>query len=278
MSGFSADWLSLRESADHRARNYEISSALAARFAQRGAVSVVDIGCGAGSNLRATAALLPDEQHWRLVDNDADLLAAARAKLLEWADSSDTGGDRLVLQAGAKRITAEFAQSDLNADLDGALGREPDLVTSAAFFDLTSVPFIKRFAAAVASRKAVLHAVLTYNGRQSWSPRHPADGAVIAAFHRHQMRDKGFGPAAGPTASVELSEQFRLFGYSVLEGDSPWQLGGRDAALIAELQAGHAAAVAETGAVDAKTLERWAAAKRIGVMVGHTDIFAAPGA
>lgn len=277
MSGFSAEWLSLREAADHRARNPTIASALSARLGNRPSIRVVDIGCGTGSNLRATAGLLGDQQRWRLVDHDLDLLSAARAQLTQWADMAEADGDRLILTARGKHIEAEFRQSDLNADLDGALGPEADLVTAAAFFDLTSLEFMRRFAAAVAARNALFYAVLTYNGRQSWSPRHPADNAVIAAFHRHQMRDKGFGPAAGPTAAIELGEQFRPYGYSVLEGDSPWELGPKDAALIAELQAGHAAAVAETRAVDQTTLRRWAAAKRTGVFIGHTDTLAVPG-
>lgn len=276
MSGFSPQWLSLRESADHRARNHEIASALSARLAQRPSVRVVDIGCGTGSNLRATSALLPDRQQWRLVDHDADLLAAARARLSEWADEAEIDGDRLILKAAGKRIEAEFHQCDLNADLEDALGEQTDLVTSAAFFDLTSVAFMQRIARAIVARNALFYSVLTYNGRQSWSPRHPADNAVAAAFHRHQMGDKGFGPAAGPTAAIELGEQFRLHGYSVLEDDSPWQLGTKDVALIEELQAGHAAAVTETGAIDQKTLERWAGLKRTGVVIGHTDTLGMP--
>jgi len=276
MTGFSADWLTLREAADHRARSNEIAEALSARFTQRPLLRVIDMGCGTGANLRATAPLLPEQQTWRLIDHDPKLLAAARERLTQWADRIATDGDRMILEAGGKRIEVELHQCDLNNDLDAALGPEADLITSSAFFDLVSVPFMQRLAAAVVARKAVFHAVLTYNGRQRWSPRHPSDNAVIAAFHRHQVRDKGFGLAAGPTAAMELANQFRAIGYSVLEGDSPWQLDTGDAALIADLQAGHMKAVAETGAVDPKTLERWAAAKRTEVYIGHTDTLAMP--
>lgn len=276
MTGFSTEWLSLREAADHRARSGETADALSARFAQRSAISVVDIGCGTGSNLRATAPLLPEHQKWRLIDHDPDLLAAAREHLAQWADKMTIDGDRLMLEAQGKHIEVEVHQCDLNGDLSDALGPDANLITAAAFFDLASVPFIQRLAAAVVARKAVFHAVLTYNGRQLWSPKHPSDNAVTAAFHRHQMRDKGLGVAAGPTAAMELADQFRANGYSVMEGESPWQLGAGDAALIAELQAGHARAVAETGAVDQKTLERWTALKRSGAYIGHTDTLAMP--
>ena len=74
MSGFSAEWLALREPADQRARNSDLLGALTRRFAGRDTLSVVDLGCGAGSNLRALAPALPRRQRWRLVDHDAALL------------------------------------------------------------------------------------------------------------------------------------------------------------------------------------------------------------
>ena len=78
MSGFSAEWLALREPADHASRNRSVAGGLAGYFGNRDSVVVVDLGCGTGSNLRATSQLLPDRQSWTLVDYDLDLLAAAR--------------------------------------------------------------------------------------------------------------------------------------------------------------------------------------------------------
>ncbi|RZI38309.1 SAM-dependent methyltransferase, partial [Herbaspirillum sp. HC18] len=51
---FSPDWLALREPADHAARSAHLLSRLATQFGDRDQVSVVDLGCGAGSNLRGT--------------------------------------------------------------------------------------------------------------------------------------------------------------------------------------------------------------------------------
>ena len=56
MSGFSPEWLALREPIDHRSRNAELASSLSARFQQRSAVEVVDLGCGTGSNLTGNGA------------------------------------------------------------------------------------------------------------------------------------------------------------------------------------------------------------------------------
>ena len=76
MSGFSAEWLALRESYDLRARNPIVLDAVAASFKSHDAVSVVDLACGAGSTVRALSPHLPARQHWDLVDNDPRLLDA----------------------------------------------------------------------------------------------------------------------------------------------------------------------------------------------------------
>jgi SAM-dependent methyltransferase len=276
MSGFSPKWLALREPIDHRSRNRELAASLSARFQQRSAVEVVDLGCGTGSNLRATVPLLSDSQSWTLVDYDERLLGAAREALARWADASQVTGDQFVLTKGHRQITVQFRRADLNDGLEAALGGKPDLVTASALFDLCSPAFIKTFARAVAQRRAVFYTVLTYNGIQRWMPRRPSDGAMVAAFHAHQTTDKGFGPSAGPMAPAHLADAFRVSDYSVLEGGSPWMLGAKDQALIAELASGFAAAVRETRVVDAKTIDAWAGVARTGAEVGHTDTLAVP--
>jgi SAM-dependent methyltransferase len=276
MSGFSPEWLALREPIDHRSRNAELASSLSARFQQRNAVEVVDLGCGTGSNLRATVPLLADTQSWTLVDYDDRLLDAARDALPRWADTSRAVGEWLVLTKGGRQITVQFRRVDLNASLDAALGDKPDLVTASALFDLCSSAFIKTFARAVAQRRAVFHTVLSYNGIQRWTPRQPSDSAMISAFHAHQMTDKGFGPSAGPTAPAHLADAFRLSGYNVIEGDSPWLLGPKDQTLVTELASGFAAAVRETGKIDGKSIDAWAKVVRTGAEVGHTDTLALP--
>ncbi|HEU4519792.1 MAG TPA: SAM-dependent methyltransferase, partial [Microvirga sp.] len=85
---FSPEWLDRREPVDHRSRNPDLLAALARRFAGRDRLAVVDLGCGAGSNLRALAPFLPERQSWRLVDHDPALLAAARERLAAWADGA----------------------------------------------------------------------------------------------------------------------------------------------------------------------------------------------
>ncbi len=276
MSDFSAAWLDLREPVDHRSRNRKLERALAKHFDGWRPVTVVDLGCGTGSNLRATAPLLGPEQHWTLVDRDERLLDAAAARLAAWADGADRREGRLALFKGAKRINVAFRRADLAGDLEAALGPNANLATASALFDLVSAEFIARFAAAIAARKSAFYAVLTYDGDQRWTPEDEADAGLLEAFHAHQRRDKGFGPAAGPDAPDALSEAFSRLGYAVSEGDSAWRLGSGDGPLIAELASGFAQAARETGQVDAQTIAAWRAIARTGTVVGHTDTLAVP--
>ena len=77
MSGFSIEWLSLREPYDRVARNATVLDAVASAFLDQTAISVVDLACGTGSTLRAAGPHLPPRQSWRLIDNDLGLLARA---------------------------------------------------------------------------------------------------------------------------------------------------------------------------------------------------------
>ena len=275
---FSPDWLALREPADHAARSAHLLSRLATQFGDRDQVSVVDLGCGAGSNLRGTWRALPDRQSWRLVDYDPVLLAAARQRLAAWADLAEEAGTALVLSKGAKVLTVSFHQADLNGDLDAVFPESTDLVTAAALFDLVSEAWIARFVAVLAARALPLYTVLTYDGTERWDPPHPADAALLAAFHAHQGTDKGFGPAACPRATAAMAEAFAASGYAVERAPSPWRLDEAFRDLARELVTGFAGAVSETGRVPQAEIDAWLAARRAGVSchVGHEDLLALP--
>jgi SAM-dependent methyltransferase len=276
VSDFLADWLDLREPADARARNRDVANAVSARFALRDELRVLDLGAGTGANLRASSHLLPTRQSWALVDRDPALLAAARAKLGAWADRSEADGDALRLEKDGRHIAVAFTLADLANDSDRLIGEGPQLVTASAFFDLASEGYIRALAKSVVAANAAFYATLTFNGQQKWTPHRPADNQMTAAFQRHQMRDKGFGPAAGPLAAALLVDHFRINGYVALEGDSPWRLDRNDRMLIEEVVRGQAVAASEEKGADEKSVVAWVSVPRTGAIVGHTDVFAAP--
>lgn len=276
MSGFSPEWLALREPADTRARDPDLLGALAESLAGRDSVDVVDLGCGTGANIRAIAPALGGTQRWTLVDYDATLLKSARAALLAWADDGSQVGPSIALTKAGRVITVDFRQADLMQDLETVLGGGPDLVTASALFDLCSVDFIGRVARTVASEGAAFYTVLTYDGEQSWVPAHPADADMIAAFNEHQQIDKGFGSAAGPAAPAALALAFRQAGYQVVEASSPWVIDVGEKALLDALAGGFAGAVGEIGRVAPDVIANWRAARRDACVVGHIDTLALP--
>jgi SAM-dependent methyltransferase len=276
MSGFDPTWLDLREPADHRSRSEELGQLLARHLGQRRQISVLDLGCGTGSNLRATAPLLGAEQRWTLVDHDVGLLQAALSRLTAWARNAERRDNQLVLHKDGKCIWVRLLRADLAHDLDRVFASAPDLVTASALFDLASPDFISEVAAEVVRSKAAFYTVLTYNGKQRWAPKHEADAAIASAFRAHQVRDKGFGEAAGPMAPSLLSAAFDAAGYTVSEGDSTWRLEAGDEALITELVPGFAKAARETALVPEPKVAAWLKVARTGALVGHTDTLALP--
>ena len=254
MSGFNAKWLDLREPADHRSRCEDLIRILSKEFGRRSRISVVDLGCGTGSNLRATAPWLGQDQHWILVDYDPALLDAAEDRLSRWAERAERKKSELILHKEGKRITVQFRRADLARELDRVFIAKPDIVTASALFDLVSGDFISEIAAEVVRCRAAFYTVLTYNGKQRWTPKHEADAAMASAFRAHQTRDKGFGEAAGPIAPALLSAAFDAAGYSVSEGDSAWRLEAGDEDLISELVPGFADAAQETALVSTERI------------------------
>jgi SAM-dependent methyltransferase len=276
-SGFDPAWLDLREPVDHHSRNEELARALTRHLGSRRSISVLDLGCGTGSNLRATAPLLGPVQQWTLIDHDEALLAVAVERLCAWAATAEHDGSRLLLTKDGKRIWVRFVCADLASDPDGLLEIGADLYTASALFDLVSDDFIATVAANVARRRAAFFTVLTYNGVQRWTPKHKADAAMAVAFRSHQGRDKGFGPAAGPIAPALIAAAFDEAGYTVSEGDSGWRLDAADGPLIETLATGFAAAVRETRLMPEAKVADWLTVRRTGALVGHTDILALPG-
>jgi hypothetical protein len=265
MSSFSLDWLRLREPYDARARNLAVLDAVAAAVAGQPSVALVDLGCGTGATLRAIASRLPVRQDWRLVDNDLSLLARA-------APSVPVTGQN------ATSVPIDIAH-DLEAALDGPL----DLVVTSAFLDLVSSAWLDRFATESAVRALPVYAALTYDGRVEFEPADPLDTRVIAVVNQHQHRDKGFGPALGPTAAMTAIARFKRLHYSVVQGTSDWIMGPHDETIQSEVISGWATAARESDQLPVTEIITWVERRhdhvsrgRSSIRVGHVDFFARP--
>jgi len=257
---------------------------LAKRVENRDVLRVTDLGCGTGSNLRATAPALNARQEWTLVDYDFALLEQAARSLTEWADEAKAIGDDLVLIKDGRNIGVKFRIADLNKELEQVISGDIDVVTASALFDLISESWMRRFITALKATPAIFYTVLTYNGEDDFLPAHPFDWGIINAFKIHQRRDKGFGPAEGPQAAATLARLLSEAGYSVETADTPWVLKPSDIQLKTELLKGLHGAAMETGLVSDNGANDWlfwrtsmGDQKGSRMTTGHTDILAAKG-
>lgn len=301
-ASFSADWLRLREAFDSAARGAAAPDlgAWAARWRQPGPpLSVIDLACGTGANLRELAPRLGGVQRWLLVDHDATLLQALVPALAEWAARR---GHRLERRADGLRIEGEgdhgrafdaelrCMRADLAHDLGTLRFGEVQLVTASALLDLVSADWLQALLGqAVAARCALLFA-LNVDGRTAWDPADEGDALVQAAFAAHQRRDKGFrGRALGSEAAAEARRLLHGAGYRVAWAASDWVVDGSQAgppggAALALQQAmidGMAAAALEQASGQAAAIGAWrrrrlALLGRSALRVGHLEVMASP--
>jgi hypothetical protein len=258
----SVDWLTLREDADAAAR----SRALARRAARlvRAPVTVHDLGSGTGSMMRWLAPHLPAPQTWVLHDWNATLLEHAAAAPPPHVAAVRTRVGHL-----------EHLRPD---DLAGAT-----LVVTSALLDVLSAAEVEAIVDACVAVGAPVLFALSVDGHVSLEPLDPGDRVFAAAFDDHQRRVADGRRLLGPDAVELTAALFRRAGWAVRTDASPWRLGARETALVAEwLDGWLSAAVAERPA-----LEEWAAeyartrraqlvAGRLRVDVHHRDLLAWP--
>ena len=257
MSGFSAEWLALREPVDADARAASVTQAVVASLPTGRVVRVVDLGCGTGSNVRFLASRLGAQVDWRLLDHDRALLDEA-ARLL---------GPRVETHAVDLRA--------LSSDDIGAA----DLVTASALLDLVSEEWLFDFVRACTRLQAAVLVALNYDGRVECTPADADDGFVVGLVNRHQRTDKGFGPALGPDSGARAAALLADAGYSVVMAKSDWVIGPDRSALQVALIRGWAGAAVEIEPDHRVRIGAWLErrlahvdAGRSHLIVGHDDV------
>ena len=299
MTGFSADWLRLREPFDHRARATAAGALdLRGRLARwRGrapdkALAVVDLACGHGANLRELAPGLGGAQRWRLFDHDPALLAAVPQTLSQWAlrhgylftlDGTAGGLPAICIAGPDFHVEAVCHRVDLARDLATLDFSDTPLVTASALLDLVSASWLQTLVRKSQAARAALLFSLTVDGRTMWDPADRDDERVHGLFSQHQRRDKGFGPALGPEAAATALHQMAGAGYETVQVQTDWIIDGAQAqAMQLAMVEGMAAAALEQSPAEQGAVLAWQARRRAGIgscrlRVGHVDIAATPG-
>lgn len=270
MEHFSAEWLARREPADHAARSAALVESLAADWGAVRGLHAMDLGSGAGSNVRYLLSRLPQVSRWTLVDHDAALLEHAVR--------------RLAPEASARGVVLEAVVHDLS-DLATLMFDGVRLVTASALLDLAGDAWLASCAARCAEVGADALFALTYDGRWSCDPADATDERVRALVNAHQRRPKGLGMAAcGPSATARAVGHWAAAGYAVDTVQTDWRLGPEEATLQRPLVEGWASAACDEDPAARAAIERWRAQRvaeiatgRLWIRVGHHDLLARRG-
>ena len=269
MSGFSIEWLNLREASDHRARDRHLLKTAANWLNDLKSKDkvIVDLGTGTGSTIRGLqrhTTVAPSIQ-WRLVDNDPELLAEA-------------------VHRHSKEYSIESFLVDLSATQKLPL-ESASLITASALLDLVSSNFIRDLCQLIKEknedRPLGFYSALNYDGCIKWTPFHPLDAVIAMNFNTDQRRDKGFGPALGPDATDFLKTQFHSTKFQCLSAKSPWLLGSADYLLTESLINGISDVAIQTDGLTNSEIQDWKTFRiknvRTGTCyLGHTDILVLP--
>lgn len=276
MSGFSGEWLGLREPLDRSSRSGELVESLRHPADGNGLRRVLDLGCGTGANLRYLAPLLGGNQQWLLLDRDRALLAELPTRVAEWAAAENLTLARsepgMLLQGVALQCGVAWRTRDLADDPGGLVGQGLWLVTASALLDLVSESWLQQLAAACRRTGAGVLFSLTYDGCVRCAPALADDALVIELVNRHQRGDKGFGPALGPTAVAVAQRLFAQHGYRVRLARSDWRIVPAQRQLQRELLRGWVDAAVEMAPRLAPRITAWGDKRQDLVDAGHSAI------
>lgn len=264
MSGFSADWLALREPLDLAARDSKVEAAFLGALPPRH-LKVLDLASGAGSTVAAFSRTDRPTIEWILCDYDPALLAVAAAR-----------------RYPVPPVAVQALETNLVTGLEALPLAEVDAVTTSAFLDLVSEEFMVRLVEAIVGARKPFLASLTYDGRTEFDPPLPLDLELLNALNADQRTDKGFGSALGPEAAGRAVALFRKAGYHVVEGPSDWQIGPQNSDFLSEFLSGWARVGVKQGG-NSEMIGHWLAERQaqirrgtLRMTVGHIDFVALP--
>lgn len=273
---FAADWLTLREPSDARARSSLLVEAVGNWFTNRApkCAKVIDLGAGTGANLRFLAPRLAMNQSWTLVDHDASLLARA-------TESKPPHSAHGLVSVTTRAI-----------DLDTCLDALPSggLVTGSALLDLVTREWIEKLAQACYLADCAVLFALSVDGHMQLADASTDtleternDAWVFNQVTTHQRSNKGMGRALGSEAPTILRQILGVTGYHVYSAVTPWRLGTSDLKLALAALDEWARAAAAAAPQSGHFIRAWQKRRqadlyhgRCSLNIGHQDVLGLP--
>ena len=289
MKGDFERYLSAKATVDDRALNRAVLARFRDDVRTQREPRILEAGAGTAAFCRRFLSwdALPDCTYVA-VDTDPALLATARKRVLETARAegfsaslaapslapgpvSDVDGATTVAAvrlSGPARIDVFLVVGDALA----VASRGWDALVAQAFVDLLSPPDVERLVSGVAAGGPVYFPI-TFDGGTAFSPPHPADDAVLDAYHA-TMGGDGDDDRLGAHAGRRLRSLLPDFGVDLVSvGDADWCVEPTDGARgeAGEYPADEAyfldvivdtVADAVRGRVPDETVDAWLAARK----------------
>jgi SAM-dependent methyltransferase len=173
MDGADPAYLAAKRTVDDRALDRRVRDRLLAELPD--APRILEAGCGTGVTVPRLLDWGVAAGSYRGVDRDQTLVERARERRVAELDA-----DRTATGVRVGGLTATFERGDA---LEAFGDESADLVVAQAFLDLVSIPEALDAFARALGPDGLVYAPITFDGGTVFQPDHPADEAVVAAYH-----------------------------------------------------------------------------------------------
>lgn len=192
-----ARYLLAKRSVDDRSLNAGVLSWLRGELGSA-ARRFVEIGGGVGTMVaRLYGQGIAVRGEYLLIDDDARMLGEARRYLAGWAAAHGVTVREPIDGIVLGELAVSFVEAEIGAYSEHCADRRADVLIGCAVLDVIDVPLLLPRILRLLKPGGAYWFPITYDGEMAFVPDHPADAAVIAAYHADMDRRERYGRPAG---------------------------------------------------------------------------------
>ncbi len=219
-----AQYLLAKRTVDDRSLNAGVLTWLRNQIGT-GARHFVEIGGGVGTMVARLYGLgIAVRGEYLLIDADARMLAEARRHLAGWAAAHGVTARETTDGVVLGELSVTLVEAEIGEYSERVAGRHADVLIGCAVLDVIDAPRLLPGMLRMLKPGGLYWFPITYDGEMAFLPDHPADLALIAAYHADMDRRVRHGRPAGERfAGRHLLEHLRSVGAPVCAaGSADW--------------------------------------------------------
>jgi SAM-dependent methyltransferase len=219
-----AQYLLAKRTVDDRSINAGVLTWLRNQAGTR-ARRFVEIGGGVGTMVARLYGLgIAVRGEYLLIDADARMLAEARRYLAGWAADHGVTARETIDGIALGDLSVTLVEAEIGEYSEGFADRQADVLIGCAVLDVIDAPRLVPGMLRMLGPGGLYWFPITYDGEMAFQPDHPADPALIAAYHADMDRRVRHGRPAGERfAGRHLLEHLRSAGAPVCAaGSADW--------------------------------------------------------